>query len=185
MTIFNISCRKCRGKRRFHIGDAIAFSGDKSYYSLAGLADAAKIAGLRVQGANGKISAIVSKASTRSSVTLKKAKKNGVLILGPEEFRIELKKICEGNLPEKRNPRFSSLISQDSKVFAWGLDDSQESILKEFCCMHGIKRWKVRKSSLIFSITTSIHTNSGNAKILQSMGVPVYDFNKIKKTLKG
>ena len=167
----------------FHIGDAIAFSGDKSYFSLAGLANAASIAGLRVHGASDNVVAIVSKAVISSSATLKNAKKRGILILGPDEFREQLKKICEGNVSEKRNPQISTLISSEAKIFAWGLSEDQERILARFCKRNQVSRWKVRKPSLTFSITTSIHLKSGNAKILRSMGVPVYDFNKIIKKL--
>jgi hypothetical protein len=103
--------------------------------------------------------------------------------LGPDEFRKQLNKICEGNIPDKRNPQISSLISSEAKFFAWGLSEDQEKILVKFCKRNQVSRWKVRKPSLTFSITTSIHLKSGNAKILRSMGVPVYDFNKVIKTL--
>jgi hypothetical protein len=177
------SCPKCKGKRTFHIGDSIAFSGDKSFFSLAGLGDAAKIAGLRVHSANKNVVAIITKAEIGSSRTLKSAKKLGILILGPDQFRKELKRICEGNIPKKSNPKISSLINENTKIFAWGLSDAQEKILDDFCKRNSVSRWKVRKSSLTFSITSSIHLNSGNSKILRSLGVPVYDFNKIKKVL--
>ena len=184
MRAISTTCPRCKGKRIFHIGDAIAFSGDKSYFSLAGLADSAKIAGLRVNGSKDKVVAIISKASISSSETLKNAKKRGTLILGPKEFRVQLKKICEGNVSNRRNPQISRLISNEAKIFVWGLSEDQEKILAAFCKKNQVSRWKVRKPSLTFSITTSIHLKSGNAKILRSMGVPVYDFNKIIKTLK-
>jgi hypothetical protein len=178
-----LSCTKCKGKRIFHIGDAIAFSGDRSFFSLAGLANAANIAGLRVHGANDKITAVITKSSISSSESLKKAKMRGILILSPDDFQKEIKRICEGNVPSKENPRISTLVGEGSKIFAWGLGNEQEKILDTFCKNHKIARWKVRKPSLTFAVTTRIHINSGNSKILRSMGVPVYDFNKILKTL--
>ena len=184
MPVNSTICPKCKGKRIFHIGDVIAFSGDKSYFSLAGLADSAKIAGLRVHGAKDNVSAVISKAVDGSSKTVKNAKKRGILILGPDEFREQLTKICEGNVPNKRNPQISRLISSEAKIFVWGLSEDQEKILAAFCKRNQVSRWKVRKPSLTFSITTSIHLKSGNAKVLRAMGVPVYDFNKIIKTLK-
>ena len=184
MTAISTVCPKCKGKRIFHIGDVIAFSGDKSYFSLAGLADSAKIAGLRVHGATDNVSAVISRAVDGSSKTVKNAKKRGILILGPDELREQLTKICEGNVPNKRNPQISRLISSEAKIFVWGLSEDQEKILAAFCKRNQVSRWKVRKPSLTFSITTSIHLKSGNAKVLRSMGVPVYDFNKIIKTLK-
>lgn len=87
-------------------------------------------------------------------------------------------------MPNKRNPQISRLISNEAKIFVWGLSEDQEKILAAFCKKNQVSRWKVRKPSLTLSITTSIHLKSGNAKVLRSMGVPVYDFNKIIKTLK-
>jgi hypothetical protein len=184
MPTLSTVCPKCKGKRIFHIGDIIAFSGDKSYFSLAGLVDSAKIAGLRVHGAKDDVVAVISKAANGSSKSIENAKKRGILILRPDEFRDELKKICEGNVPNKKNPQISRLITSDARVFAWGLSPDQEIILAAFCKKNQVSRWKIRKPSLTFSITTSLHLKSGNAKVLRSMGVPVYDFNKIIKTLK-
>ena len=64
------SCPKCKGKRIFHIGDVIAFSGDKSYFSLAGLSDSAKIAGLRVHGARDNVVAVICAGHSSSSLSM-------------------------------------------------------------------------------------------------------------------
>lgn len=178
-----IRCRKCHGSRFFHIADRVAFAGDKSHFSLGGLADKAKILGLRVQGSNDDLVALISKANPRTSTSVKKAKMRGVRIMGPDEFQKELKLICDGNVPSKPNPRLATLITNGGKIYAWGLSREEEKILASFLKRNGLRRGVMRKESLALAITNSTYIKTSGAKILKALGVPVYDFTRIKKTL--
>ena len=176
-------CPKCKGRSYFHVADRIAFGGDKSHFSLAAQAEIANLMGLRIQSAKDELVALITKSDAKTSSTVRLAKKRGIRIMSPLEFEKELKTLCDGNVPDGRNPSFAKSISSGGKIFAWGLSAEDEKTLNRFLKLGNITRGSQRKSSLALAITSSIHINSGSAKILKSLGVPVYDFSKIKKNL--
>ena len=183
MSFDSSKCPKCKGKKIFHIADRVAFAGDKSHFSLGGLADQAKHKGLRVQGVSDDLVALISTANAKTSSSVKNARARKIRIMNVAEFESAIKKICEGNVPIESNPPLAKRIATGGKVFAWGLSPEQEKILIGYLKRNGLTRGMVRKESLCLAVTTSLFINSGSAKILKSLGVPVYDFSRIKKSL--
>ena len=158
----------------------MAFAGNFSQFSLSGLADKAKIEGLRVHGSKDDLDALVTKAEGFSSTSARNAIKRGIRLMDPLEFQIELKRICDGNVPNVPNPNFYKRLYSGGKIYAWGLDESQTKILTNYLQKNGLMRGVMRKESLALAITSSIYLNTSGAKILKVMGVPVYDFARVK-----
>jgi hypothetical protein len=176
-------CPKCKGRSTFHIADRVAFAGDKSHFSLGWLSDSAKMEGLRVHGSTDNLVALISKANSRISSSVRTAKSRGIKIMMPEDFEIEIKKVCDGNVSTFRNPTFKSRLKDGGRIFAWGLDTEQEKLLAKFIKRNNMKKTEIRKETLSASITTTIFLKTPEAKILKALGVPVYDFSRIADQL--
>ena len=101
----------------------------------------------------------------------------------PEDFEIEIKKVCDGNVSTFRNPTFKSRLKDGGRIFAWGLDTEQEKLLAKFIKRNNMKKTEIRKETLSASITTTIFLKTPEAKILKALGVPVYDFSRIADQL--
>ena len=176
-------CQKCKGKRLLHIADKIAFAGDKSHFSLAYLSEAAKISGLRVFGTSDSLDMLITKRINVVSSSITKAKKMGVLILTPDLFEKELTRICDGNIVNKRNPSLKRAIQDGGKVYPIGLNREEERVFLTFLEKNDLLLAHKRVPTVIAAISSTTLLNSGDAKVLMSMGVPVYNYNRVLPTL--
>ena len=176
-------CPKCKGKRFFHIADRVTFAGEKAQFAFRGLSDLAKIEGLRVQGGLGNILCLITVATSRTSSSVRAAQAKKIRVLDPETFKYNLNLICDGNVPKKKNPYFKTRLYPGGKVYAWGLKPEQEIELIKYLKKQNMKITSIRKDTLAFAVTTSIFSATPEAKVLKVLGVPVFDYARIRKTL--
>jgi hypothetical protein len=176
-------CSKCGGRNYFHIGDRVSFGGGFSHFSLRDLSTAALIAGLRVQNARDAIVALVTEADSKTSSTVRSALARKIPVLEPDDFRQKLKNVCDGNVPVMKNPNFSSTIEPGGRYFAIGLDNSDLKLLNAFLKRNSLIKAQYRVASVKAAISSPEGIRSGDALVLKSMGVPVYNINKIRSYL--
>lgn len=177
------SCPKCKGKKRFHVGSRVSFAGDFSHFSLGSLADKAGLLGFRVSGSKTKWDVLVSTATSKNSKSVAKAEAAGILVMSPKEFEGEMKKICLGNMSERPNPVFSSLIRQGGRIYYLGSDREHEAVLERFLKRYGMIRAQHRTKKIVAVVAENLFLDSGDARLFRSMDIPIYTYGRIKKTL--
>jgi hypothetical protein len=176
-------CPKCKGKKRFHVGTRVSFAGDYSHFSLGSLADMAGFLGFRVCGSKSNWDVLVSTATAETSRSVRKAESDGIIVLSPDEFAGEMKKICLGSMSTKPNPIFSTLPREGGRIYYIGANKEHEAILNKFLKKHGMTRAQHRTKKVVAAVSENLFLDSGDARLFKSMDIPVYSFGRIQKTL--
>ena len=176
-------CRICKGKKRFHVGTRVSFAGDYSHFSLGSLTDIAGDLGYRVCGSKSNWDVLVSTATSKTSRSVRKAESDGIIVMSPDEFTAEMKKICLGSMSTRPNPIFSTLPRKGGKIYYIGTNKEHEAILNKFLKKHGMTRAQHRTKKVVAAVSENLFLDSGDARLFKSMDIPVYSFGRIQKTL--
>ena len=174
-------CETCKDKRILHIGDLIASAGNKTHFSHSHVFLAAEDRGLRVQGTIKGCKIALLNPNGALKKHLNEAQRHAKLVLTPEEFEAELKRVCRGTIPiERKNPSFESRLGPGKRIYLLGLTSGEEQIIREMCKVTKTKIGKMRKPSLSAVVTNNKMYRGGRADYFRFLKVPVYKFERIK-----
>lgn len=173
-------CARCHNRKILHIGDRVAFGGDKAEHSLEYLVKAAELKGIRPHPVTRHTIMLVTKSASERSKTVTAARKLGLPVISDDEFEVLLKDICPGDWPIPKKPQFSTLIVEGARVFELGLSPIQKRELEGYLHSYGAKLAVQMKDTVAAVVTSNLLANSGKVKAFHRLGVPNYLFSKIK-----
>jgi hypothetical protein len=173
-------CTRCRNTKILHVGDRVAFGGDKAEHSLEYLVKAAELKGIRPHPVTKHTIMLVTKTAGDRSKTLAAARKLGLPVLGDDEFKVLLKSICPGDWPIPKKPLFSTLIVEGARIYALGLNPIQIKEFEGYLQNYGAKLAVQMKDTVAAVVTSNLLANSGKVRAFHRLGVPNYLFSKIK-----
>ena len=180
MKIEILDCTRCKNRKPLHVGDRVAFGGDKAEHSLEYLVEADELKGIRPHPVTKHTIMLVTKSAGERSKTVTAARKLGLPVISDNEFEVLLKGICPGDWPIPKKPPFSSLIVEGARVYQLGLNPIQKKQLQGYLHSYGAKLAVQMKDTVAAVVTSNLLANSGKVKVFHRLGVPNYLFSKIK-----
>ena len=176
-------CDACQGNSfRLHIGDRIVFSGGLSGRLMHELKYIGENAGLRIQGSVGPESMlIVTNDSQDNSSTVQKAIAGGIRTASPDQFKIQIAKMQENGryLHEMKKQLFGELYLSGQKVYPISLSEVEMQKLNKVISKMGGSLGQQLRPSLAAGIYNNESKLSGQIKILESEGIPVFHIDEI------
>jgi hypothetical protein len=176
-------CDACQGDSfRLHIGDRIVFSGGLPGRLMHELKYLGENAGLRVQGNVGPESKlIVTNDSEDNSSTVQKAIAGGIRTASPDQFKIQISKMQENGryIHEIKKQNFDELYLFAQKVYPVGLSEVEIQKLNQVISKNGGSLGQQLRPSLVAGIYNNESKLSGQIKILESEGIPVFHIDEI------
>ena len=176
-------CDACQSNSfRLHIGDRIVFSGGLPGRIMHELKYLAENAGLRVQGSVGPESRlIVTDDSEDNSSTVKKAVTAGIRTASPDQFKNQISKMQNNGryLHDRKIQRFNQLQLSGQKIYPISLSEEEMKKLNLVTSKLGCFLGQQLRPSLAAGIYNDESKSSGQVKILESEGIPVFHINEI------
>jgi len=176
-------CDACQGNSfRLHFGDRIVFSGGLSGRLMHELKYIGENAGLRIQGSVGPESMlIVTNDSEDNSSTVQKAIAGGIRTASPDQFKIQIAKMQENGryLHKMKKQHFGELYLSGQKVYPISLDEVETQKLTQVISRMGGSLGQQLRPSLAAGIYNNESKLSGQIKILESEGIPVFHIDEI------
>ena len=167
---------------RLHVGDRIVFSGGLSGRLMQELKYMGENAGLRIQGSVGPESRlIVTNDSEDNSSTVQKAIARRIRTASPDQFKIQISKMQENGryLHERKKQLFDELYLSGQKVYPIGLSEVEMQKLNQVISKTGGSLGQQLRPSLAAGVYNNESKLSGQVKILESEGIPVFHIDEI------
>ena len=172
-------CTKCGNRAALHVGDRVAFGGNKTYFSHAHLILKARLLGVIVNDIGKATKYFVYNPGPKIKTDLVKPKMAKVKVISPDKFEEYLNRLCRGNVKKFRNPPLKSIVVEGAPLYGIGLTKSEEVKFNRFAKENKCKIFRVRKESIKAVICNHKFLKSGDADIFRAWGIPVYDISRL------
>ena len=166
--IIELLCGKCKGRAQLHVGDRVAFGGNKTFFSHAHLILKARLLGVIVNDIGKNTKFYIYNPGPSKESDLKQPRAAKIKVITPSTFEKYLDSLCRGNVLQKKNPPFKNIIEEGAALYGIGLTKLESAKLHKFAQENGCRVFKVRKQSIAAAISNHKHLDSGDADIFRA-----------------
>lgn len=180
-------CDACRsGAFNLHEGDRVVVArGNLTEPELIGLMQRLAEKALWVQGIVGKDTVVLVLAPGSETSSQKDlARKHGILEVKVDEFDRMVQIMTEGpRVQHDLETDFFRINLLGQKVLPSGLDATDSATLRRYVESRGGEIGQQRRASLAAAVCHQSQLSAVDAKILRSIGVPVFAFEQVRARL--